>query len=439
MSWPASLAVALLTGVLGLVAAGYVMSLCVRWYRISSFEGGSGYAVIGVALVGGVAGTVLGLVVARMVAGEGFSGFLKAFGVAGGLALALAAVAAWIARSLADVPPTIDGRELELDVEIRLPVDVKSSPAAGSGESWTELHSVSGGTVRKSVRGDLRPAEARLEDGRWIVPGSVRLFTTRGKRSLGIHLHGEALTGYLLPLPAEPGPEHEEWSPWGPRPPAPNPPWPDTKPSYRFRVRKVPDAPAPPSPEAVAAEEAAEERARFDATAPDASLATWMAWTSEGVAADLRAQALARIAARPALVDEMSALMRSDDTQSAADAMRLVERLPSPPRELVAPVAEAGRDIAARIRRFNATRPEDDPSCEGAADAAVRFGAWMVAVRTLREKCGGDFTPELGEILVLSRVRSDSHVMRSDVLRVASWHMHEWTGLEPLPADPKPR
>jgi hypothetical protein len=29
--------------------------------------------------------------------------------------------------------------------------------------------------------------------------------------------------------------------------------------------------------------------------------------------------------------------------------------------------------------------------------------------------------------------------MRTDVLRVASYYMHKWTGLEPLPSDPKPR
>lgn len=58
---------------------------------------------------------------------------------------------------------------------------------------------------------------------------------------------------------------------------------------------------------------------------------------------------------------------------------------------------------------------------------------------TLREKCGGDFTPELKTILELSRARPDSHCMRADICRVASFYLHEWTGLAPLPTDPKPR
>ena len=88
---------------------------------------------------------------------------------------------------------------------------------------------------------------------------------------------------------------------------------------------------------------------------------------------------------------------------------------------------------------MNATTTQQDPSCLGAADVAVRFSAWMVAVRTLREKSGGDFTPELRTILELSRVRNDSIVMRGDVLRVASYYMQQWAGLTPLPTDPNPR
>jgi len=45
----------------------------------------------------------------------------------------------------------------------------------------------------------------------------------------------------------------------------------------------------------------------------------------------------------------------------------------------------------------------------------------------------------LRTILELSRVRTDSIVMRGDVLRVAGYYMQEWAGLLPLPDDPHPR
>ena len=439
MSWLVSIVVALLTGVVGLLAGGFVMNLCVRWYRVSSFEGKSGYAVIGMALVGGVAGTILGLVTSRMMNGEGLPGFLKALGCAWGLALAIAAVAAAIAWALADIPPTIDDQELMLEVEIKLPVDVKASPATGVGESYLALASVVNHVQRASVRGELRPADARLEDGRWIVPGAVHVFTMRGLRSLDIQLHGETLVGYLVPLPARPGREFEQWSEWGPRPPAPNPPWPDTKASYRFRVQRIAPPPPGPTEEEIAAGEAADENARFEAMDPGAPIAAWMPWTRYGVSDEHKSAAWMHIVSRGTFIEEMTPLIGAADAETAAEALRLIEHLPDLPEGLVAPVAAVGRDIAERIRRVNATTPEADPSYEGAADVSVRFSAWMVAVRTLREQCGGDFTAELKEILELSRVRSDSLVMRSNVLRVASFYMHEWTGLAPLPTDPSPR
>ena len=80
--------------------------------------------------------------------------------------------------------------------------------------------------------------------------------------------------------------------------------------------------------------------------------------------------------------------------------------------------------------------PGQDPAYEGAAAAAVQFSAWMVAVRALQGKNGVDLTPELATILELARVRPDSYVMRQDVVRVASYYLHEWTGTPPLPTTP---
>jgi len=125
VSWPGSIAIALLTGVVGVLAAGYVANLAVSWYRVSSFEGGAGYMVVGLALVGGVAGVVVGLVASRTVG----SGFLKALGAAEGSILALVAVVGLTARTRADVPPEIDGKELLLVVEVQWPAANAASPA----------------------------------------------------------------------------------------------------------------------------------------------------------------------------------------------------------------------------------------------------------------------------------------------------------------------
>jgi hypothetical protein len=218
----------------------------------------------------------------------------------------------------------------------------------------------------------------------------------------------------------------------------PEPP-PDGKFNLRYRVQLVEPPPPGPSATEIAAREAAEDEAQFAAVNPDAPIADWLPYTRYGVPDSRRQIAIGHITAKANYVAELSGLMLSDDAQIAAQALYLIEHLPQPRVQLLDSVTAAGRDIAARIRKVNDTTVEQDPSYLGAADVAVRFSAWMVAVRTLRAKSGGDFTPELGVLLELSRVRDDSLVMRGDVLRVASYYMQQWAGVAPLPTDPKPR
>lgn len=439
MHWIVYFVLSLPIAVLGLLGGGFLGNACVRWYRVSSFEGGSGYFVMGLGLLGAVVGLVTGLVTAGVMAPQNGAAFLKTFGVSVGALALIAATAIWLCWALADIPPEIEGCPLRLEVELRLPVDVTDSPAKGVGESSLTLSSVMNHRARKSQVGELKPARARLENGRWIVPGAVELFTMRGKRSIGFKLNGKEIMGYLVPLPARPGKKFLEWSDWGPRPPAPQPAWPDTKPSYRFRVQKIGELPAEPTREEALAQTAAQEQANFEAVPADAPITKWFPYLRDGVSPDRRAIAIAKLTAKPTLVAELKGLMLGGKAERAAEAMRLIEQLPNPSRDLLAPVTAAGRDLAKRLRKVNATTAEEDPSDAGAADVAIRFRAWMVAVRTLRERAGGDFTPELKTILELSRVRSDSRCLRADVCRVASFYLKEWTGLEPLPGDPKPR
>ena len=132
-------------------------------------------------------------------------------------------------------------------------------------------------------------------------------------------------------------------------------------------------------------------------------------------------------------------MMLAGDMREAESAMRFVGELPSPDPALVPEVRAAGRDVIERMKKFNASTVEEDPSYEGAADISIRFSAWMTAARALKDKAGADFVPELREVLDLSRVRTDSHVMQQDVRRVSSHYMKMWAGVEPLPGDPPPR
>lgn len=438
MTWLTSFIAALISGAAGLFLAGFIANACVSWYHVSSREGASGYFVIFTAIGGGIVGLIIGLITARIVAAHFGAGFLKEFGGALVVVLVIAGVSAALCRLLADVAPTIDGRELTLEVEFRFPTTANAGqPPTAKGEWRFQLDSISGHTQRNYRSGEIKTNAARFEAGRWIIPAEVFLFTERGKRCISLRHDDQDAGGFLLALPRRPGREFEQWSNWLPRQQASGQPWPADKMSYRFRVQKVPLPPPPKSHEEWEAEQAAEKEAEFAAIPADAPVQSWFPYLTHEQPQTERARQI--IASRPNLVAELGQLARSEDAELAGAALRCIHALPAPPAELITPVAAAGRDLAERIRIFNATTVEADPSYEGAADVSIRFSGWMEAVRTLRDKCGGDFTTELKTILELSRVRTDSHAMRSDVCRVASYYLQQWAGIAPLPSDPKPR
>lgn len=432
MRWFICFLVAALAGLVGLLSAGFVAAGYAQWYHVSTREGAAGFFVIEMAILGGLAAFVWGWVVALRASP---SRFWRAFGGSAGLVLIAAGLAALGFYLCADFPPKLEGAELRLEVEIRLPAG-ESRP---TGETEFTLGSVVNGVRRASRRGAWKLDQARQEDGRWIVPAEAFLFTSRGLRVITAEQGERMVAGFSVPLPARPGLAYQQWSDWLPRPPAGNPPWPDSKPSFRFRVQPIPPPPPPPTQAELEAREEAEAQAKFDALAPDAPIVEWIPYTEPGMNERRSELAMQRLTSRPGFVRELSVLTLDPVPQRAAQALHLIGRLPQPSGDLLATVSAAGQDILVRLREFNATSPEQDPSFEGAADVGIRFSAWMAAVRALREKSGGDFIPELREILELSRVRTDSIVLRGDVRRVASYYLREWAGVEPLPGDPPPR
>src|SRR6185369_14700409 len=201
MSWMVSVFVGFLTGVLGLLAAGFIAAACVSWYHISSFEGKSGYFMAAIALLGGMAGVIIGMVTGRLLAGAAVVGFLKDLGLSWAIVLAIAGIAVSIAWLLADIPPQINRQYLDLEVEIKLPADKTNRSVNFAGEASLTLGSVINHVQRESEEGELRVSEARLESGRWIVPGAVRLFTMRGLRSIDARIDGKSAAGFIVPLP----------------------------------------------------------------------------------------------------------------------------------------------------------------------------------------------------------------------------------------------
>jgi hypothetical protein len=239
MSWIASIGIAIITAAFALFCAGTVSALAVDWYSISSFEGGSGFFVVGNALLGGIVGFVVGLIASRVVAGWPRGGFLKGLGVACGLVLGISLAATGIAYFLADIPPTIDGETLSMAVEIRWPADPKTpGPRDLAGPPSLRIGALSGNVARRIEPGPVFMEDARQEGGRWILPGVVPIFTRRGGRLLMLEAKNKSIAAFDVPLPRNPDERERQWSDWMPHPRPGAPPLPDQF-TYRFKVIKV--------------------------------------------------------------------------------------------------------------------------------------------------------------------------------------------------------
>jgi hypothetical protein len=139
MSWLSSFFVGVLTAITTAVGGGFVAAGCVSWYRVSPREGKSGYFVVMLVLLSAVVGFFGGLILSRFFGGAGASGFFTGLGVSAGAMLGLTGALALVAWDLADIPPTINGHELDFVIEARLPKGAERPPVLeGKQYVWFE-------------------------------------------------------------------------------------------------------------------------------------------------------------------------------------------------------------------------------------------------------------------------------------------------------------
>lgn len=389
MSWFNSFLVAALTGVVGLFSAGFVAAAYAQWYNVSNREGAGGYMIVGVAILGGLAGGVLGLVMARVLAN---AGFWKATGCSLGLVLGLAALVTLLFYLFADLPPKLDGHELRLQVEIKLP----AGQAKPTGEGAFTLGSVSNQRQRAAQPGDLHLDQARRENDRWIVPVAAHLFTTRGRRTITAEVAKANLAGFIISLPARPDSAFEQWSEWLPQPRAGESPWPESKAAYRFRVQRI----LPPPPEPTEAEVKARE---FAALKPDAPLEQWLPFLFESPNAERTAVVIQRINERQG---ELAKLIGSPDERMREHALSSTKYAERPAPEVTEAVLAEGRAIAAGIRTFNELKADDPKFHALPGELRMRFNHWKQAWWSLSRRLDLDTRPPVQEIHDLATVRA---------------------------------
>jgi len=233
MSWLSSILATILAAGVALVAGGFIADKCVRWYSISSREGNSGYFVVFIALISGVAALPLGLFASRIALAATHQTWAS---LVAPLAMVLLAapVALWIAHARADIPPEINGKPLKLEIEFRSPpASVAPMPATDDSFELISLPSYSR-TARARTQGQIHWTSLKRQEDRWLLTCSADLFTRRGKRVVLIHL-GKLNEGFEIPVPATPDPDFLNWSSWLPRQRPDGQPQVNTL-TYRFRV-----------------------------------------------------------------------------------------------------------------------------------------------------------------------------------------------------------
>lgn len=241
--WMGAVLTGFFTMILGAFATGAAANYWVRWYHVSSREGLAGYSVLLWGLMGGVAGLVVGVVSARWMATATETRPLLGFAMGTGATLVLVAAAHGVSWLAADFPPRLEGRRLELELEVRCPAGMEWPRPKDDFHPYLSL-------PRGSADVDVDRAQ-RQADGSSVLRRVVRLASSRSGRELMAWLSHDADYRFQLPLAGHPRRSDLEWSPWlrpytallkgqWQRPVA------DPTLTLRYRVRFVDEAPSEP-------------------------------------------------------------------------------------------------------------------------------------------------------------------------------------------------
>jgi hypothetical protein len=407
-----------------------------HWLRISSHEGGAAYWVAMIALLAALAALILGISISR---GWLLStpNFLSALATTVGLMAAMTLIATGFIWLASDLPPKVDGRPVEVEAELRLPPGM-TLESVQNANGYATITRISAGDSIGIGNFDFKAAQT--VEGQIVLPVSVPLSTSASKKMLSIVLADGPAMYFPMNPGSKPARQDFEWTQW--LTPADGPGSPPSGPALayalRYRLYVVPLPPPPLTSEQQQAQNETQKQAELLALAPDAPLAQWLVFTRYGTPQPQIDAAIMAIRARPNYVVEMAHEMLDGENEASSDALRAIEHVKPPPVELAEAVAAVGRAIAQMLRDLEKEPPGTPKYDALIGDISTRFSAWMVATRALQIPNVADFTPQLQEILEPARKLNQLHSIRIDVVRVASFYLHEWAGIAPLPTDPPP-
>jgi hypothetical protein len=208
-----ALFVALLTAFVGCLLAFFIGDYLTRLAHVPEMEGQRGMTVFFLCVpLGILAGLIIGIISAVVVRRQGLAGFLVAQGWSLLIVCGLAGLLAGVPYLLSDKPPTIDGKHLELQFELRAPATFKIPDQPDGYSIQVSLYTDNRQTQYAFIDWDGITKDAEHA----TVPGHVPLLTHSKTRSLLASIGNEPGASQFIELGIPPAPrkEDETWSDW---------------------------------------------------------------------------------------------------------------------------------------------------------------------------------------------------------------------------------
>ena len=209
-----ALAIALLTAFAGCILAVFVGDYLTKLAHVPEMERQRGMTAFFLCVpLGILAGLVIGLITSVVVRRQGPAAFFIAQGWSLLVLCGVAVLLGGVPYLLADKPPKLDGKRLDLEFELRAPATLKI-PEKPDGYS-----------IRVSLYTNNRQSDFAFID--WssitkdaehvIIPGKVRLLTHSKTRSLLASIGNESAASQFVELrnlPPAPRKQDQGWSDW---------------------------------------------------------------------------------------------------------------------------------------------------------------------------------------------------------------------------------
>ena len=210
--WPVALLVGVISGIVGAAICAPVADWAMQAHHVSNFEGGRGYAVVCLWLpLAFIVSFIVGFVVSLQIKRIGFVGYLLKQVVALVAVALLVAAGGGLGYATADHPPLVDGKNLAIEIEVRVPTKGRSTEDLKKAEFEVAL------VVSASDRSysDMRWNEATQSNEFITVPAWANLNSRNAGREITAGVQGESRQVFNVMLRALP-PVDDKWSEWAP-------------------------------------------------------------------------------------------------------------------------------------------------------------------------------------------------------------------------------